>query len=62
MLNGSFAGLANLDLFLPCILLIEDLYVVPFACRTLAPAAGRQFPDSFTSVGFGHLFLLLFGF
>ena len=62
MLYGSFAGLANLDLFLPRFLLVEDLYIFPFTCRTLATAAGRQFPNSFTSVGLSHLFLLLFGF
>ena len=61
VLYGRLADFANFDFFLTGILFIKDLHVSSFTDRTFAPAMGRQFIDTFSSVGFSHLFLLLFG-
>jgi hypothetical protein len=52
VLDSGLANFAYLHFLFTCFLLIEYLYILPFADRTFTAAMGSQFPYSLSSVGF----------
>jgi hypothetical protein len=56
VLYRSPAGLTDLYLCPPSVLLVEQLYIFSLANRTLTPAAGNLVPYSLTPVRFRHFF------